>query len=561
VTLTVGVGLAAAIAVVGWMAYQDRQTAGGEKVCLELEGEGTDRAVVAKSCEQACETGSLASCSRLAGLYEIGDGVKADPEKAQELHASACGVAPNMVGSRTGATSGEATRRWLKSAEEDGCNDKVCYAPSCAALADGYDSGQGGVSSNERVATALYKRVCGVDFDDDVPRGVQGCVGLARQRMRAGQRDAARNYYNASCDGDVQSGCVGLGELLERGDDRGEGRDEKTARSLYQRACDGGNLKGCTLLGRMVEQGKGGWVKNEPEALKLYKRACDGGELLGCTVLAKAHLTGMGGLSKDAVRAAELFRSSCEGGEMVGCAELAAMTAVGAGGLSRDEKAAYALNKKACEGGALLACANLGEMFLRGMAGLTKDAKEGRRLVEQACRGGEPAGCLHLAHLELDSGQMLSHEVEGLLANACDDGEPRACVSLGERLEVGDKGFEQNMERAANLYQRGCDGGAMHGCTQLANLTYQGAGGLEKDVPKSVELNDRACRGGDAVGCARLGLLYALGQGVPKDRARAAELYKGACVGTAGASEAMQSRCETLKKLIEAPAEDAEDDG
>ena len=39
-------------------------------------------------------------------------------------------------------------------------------------------------------------------------------------------------------------------------------------------------------------------------------------------------------------------------------------------------------------------------------------------------------------------------------------------------------------------------------------------------------------------------------------RARASELYKSACVGVSSSDDSMVSRCETLKKLIEAPADD-----
>jgi hypothetical protein len=134
-------------------------------------------------------------------------------------------------------------------------------------------------------------------------------------------------------------------------------------------------------------------------------------------------------------------------------------------------------------------------------------------------------------------------------------------VGLGEILERGDHGLSQDLPRAATLYQRSCDEGAMRGCTNLANLTYQGAGGLEKDAPRSLELNDKACRGGDPIGCARLGLLYALGHGVPKDPPRAAELYKEACgQRTADWDDSMQGRCDTLRSLISAPAEEDEDD-
>jgi TPR repeat protein/serine/threonine protein kinase len=545
-----------ALGVTGWLAYSQRSTSSAEQSCLRAE-QLEDRSLAASSCDRACDTGSLASCARLATHYETGDGVKADEERARALHAKACGVAEMVPGGRKGGGSGDAARRWTTAIEGEGCEDKKCISESCAALAGYYESGRGGVPSSERIATALFKRVCDVDFaGDETPRGVAGCVGLARQREVAGQQDAARNYFNAACNGDVLEGCVGLATILERGDQHGQGRDEKTARTLYQRACDGANLAGCTRLGHMVGRGKGGWVRDEPASVKLFKRACDGGELQGCTALGSAYLSGRGGLPKDMVRAAELFRSSCEANEMVGCAQLASLTADGQGGITKDEKQAYKLNKQACDAGALLGCANLGGMYNAGQAGLTKDAREGRQLIDKACKGGEPVGCYRLAQLEAVEGKLLGHELEALFQKACDDGEPRACSALGELFERGESGITQDYERAATLYKRACDEGAMRGCTNLANLAYQGLGGLERDPAQSVSLNDQACKGGDSIGCARLGVLYALGQGVTKDRTRAAQLYDEACTRGSDKSDEMKSRCEMLQKMIASEGEE-----
>jgi TPR repeat protein/serine/threonine protein kinase len=560
--LAVG-ALALAVGVAGYLAYSGNTTASGaSKACIE---QGDNAEVNQANCQKACDEGSVQGCAQLAGMYEAGDGVERDEERARTSFAKACGVSeemPGASGKRTAAT-GDAARRWLRNVEANGCEEASCAESACASLARYYEDGRGGVGKNTRAATALYKRVCDVDFDDDKPRGVAGCVGLGAQREAAGQRDAARTYYSKACEGDVLAGCVGIAKMLDRGDERGQGRDEKRARELYQRACDGGELSGCVMLGRMVANGKGGWVTDEKKAVELYKRACEGGEQLGCTALAKAYLQGSGGLARDAVRAAELFQTSCEAGGLRSCAHLASMTQSGRGGLKRDEKRAYELNQQACKGSSQLGCAQLGKMFVDGLAGLTKDDKEGRALVDKACRGGEPTGCFLFAELEMAGGTLMGLELESLLDTACNDGEPRACSRLGELVERGEAGIEQDLDRAVALYQKACSEGAMRGCTNLANLTYQGVGGLDKDATKSVQLNDQACRGGDQVGCARLGLLYALGQGVRKDLPRAAKLMKGACSAESDRAdsdwtESMQNRCVALKRLIVSPDGDKE---
>ncbi len=497
-------------------------------------------------CQQACDEGSLGSCARLGKMFATGDGTEVDEKKSRGLYEKACGV--------NALSSEKAVADWSKRAEVGGCESGKCLASACTSLAALYQHGQGGALKSDRAATALYKRTCRVGQKED-GRGSEGCVGLGLQRQRAGEIDAARDYYNTACTDGLNDGCVALGAVLERGGARGEWRDEKRARQLYDKACKGGDLKGCTLLGRMVERGRGGWVRNEEQAVGYYKRACDGGELFGCVHLSKSYRLGKGNLTRDAVRAAELLSSSCEAGELTACAKLGAMAKAGQGGLTKDAKRAFGLNRRACDRGGLLGCAQLGVMYFNGEAGLTKDEKEGRRLIERSCRGGEPVGCVSLARL--DSASLTGSELMAILDKACEDGAGDGCVSLGELVEGGMLGIDVDEERAAELYQRACDDGNMRGCTNFANLVYSGTG-VEQDVKRSFRLNDKACRGGDKVGCARLGLLYALGEGVTQNMKRASALHKQACSVTPP-TEAGKDRCSNLKDLIENKGSEPED--
>jgi TPR repeat protein/serine/threonine protein kinase len=515
-------------------------------LCLTPKA-GMEASETAARCDQACTSGSLASCAKLAAMHVRGGGVAKDEARARALLARACGV--NSIPSTLGNA---AASRWLDEVARAGCEQGSCVARSCADLAGYYQDGRGGVSKQPEIAAALFKRVCQVDYGPDTrARGLDGCVGLGAQRERAGQGDAARAYYRAACDGGVIAGCVALANQAER-DLEPKTRMEKlkNARALYQRACDGGDLDGCARLGRMVEHGRGGWERDVPQAVALYKKACEGGAAIGCVALASAYSGGRGGLTRDAVKAAELLKHACDIGQQEGCAHYANMVAAGEAGLTKDGKRAFALNQDACEGGALLGCANLGKMYLEGQAGLTKDESEARKLFGRACDGGEAVGCMHLAELETKKAEPQSAGIEALYGKACDAGAPDGCVKLGTLLEVGEAGFTKDLARAAELYRRGCDDGSMRGCTQLANFAYNGEGGLNRDLQKSVELNDKACKGGEAAGCIRLGLLYARGEGVTKDHARAQELFKSNCTS---ASEENKDRCSSLQKLLTTP--------
>lgn len=529
-------GLAAA-AVVG-LGMQKQDAPAATSTC----GPGADIA----DCRSACDEGDLSGCRRVGDALIKGAGVEANPTEAIGFYAKACGV--EQLGEKTAP---EQRRSWMQSTESAGCVEGACVAEACQSLADAYASGHG-VDKNTLVAGSLYKRICSYGMDGDMPRGVLGCVGLGRQREKAGELVAARNYYNAACAGEQTSGCVALAQVLERGDRRGEGRDEKRARELYQKACDAGDLEGCTFLGRMVELGKGGWKSNATQAVAFYKRACDGNLLLGCVKLAEAHRQGKGGLARDTVRGAELLTSSCDGGEPRACADLVGMMLAEDGGLSRDEKKAFELSRDACDAGSAEACAWYGVMFRDGLAGLQQDEGEARKLFDRACKEGSALGCVWLAETDAANSKLVGLELDKLLQTACDDGAIRGCNLLGQYAFTGANGITKDEERAAGLFGHACDGGHMRGCSNLANMYYSGLGGLEQSQSESLRLNRKACEeGNDAVGCARLGTLYAIGgEQTKQDLAKASELHRKGCAKGGGDEEQLR-RCETLKKLIE----------
>src|SRR5581483_11005598 len=77
-------------------------------------------------------------------------------------------------------------------------------------------------------------------------------------------------------------------------------------------------------------------------------------------------------------------------------------------------------------------------------------------------------------------------------------------------------------------YQRACDLGAVTACVDLGVQYRDGKGAADEDRPRAVKLFQRACDlNGPA--CASLASMYELGWGVPKDLARAKQLYEKSC--------------------------------
>ena len=80
------------------------------------------------------------------------------------------------------------------------------------------------------------------------------------------------------------------------------------------------------------------------------------------------------------------------------------------------------------------------------------------------------------------------------------------------------------------LYERACDSGDMIAC-HVFGLMYQVGDGVPRDLARAVELFQRACDGGGTQGCNHLGLMYHAGVGVARDVARAMSLFEQACQG------------------------------
>jgi TPR repeat protein len=88
--------------------------------------------------------------------------------------------------------------------------------------------------------------------------------------------------------------------------------------------------------------------------------------------------------------------------------------------------------------------------------------------------------------------------------------------------------------------QLACSGGDAKSCFDLGVL-YEGGNGVPKDKAKAAGFYRKACDAGSAGGCFALGLMYKWGKGVPQNRAKATEFYQKACdAGLAAACDAVK---------------------
>jgi TPR repeat protein len=80
----------------------------------------------------------------------------------------------------------------------------------------------------------------------------------------------------------------------------------------------------------------------------------------------------------------------------------------------------------------------------------------------------------------------------------------------------------------AHGLQATCTAGDAESCLDLGNL-YANGEGVEKDLARAAELYRQACEAGNGEGCARIAGLYYNGEAVDKDLALAADFYRRGC--------------------------------
>jgi len=187
-----------------------------------------------------------------------------------------------------------------------------------------------------------------------------------------------------------------------------------------------------------------------------------------------------------------------------------------------------------CEHGKGAACTQLGLLYEKGEH-VERDEARAFELYDKGCRAGDLGGCFGTAqtlrlHDKPDRNRAVdltrtacleeSQSCHALdftrsyaeLEEACNNGDDSACFSQGVLLDVG-KGVEHDASKAVQLFLAACHGGEAHGCAALGVNIFR---------------TDCEHTGGKA-GCAELGVMFATGEGVIADPAKAAALFKQAC--------------------------------
>lgn len=230
----------------------------------------------------------------------------------------------------------------------------------------------------------------------------------------------------------------------------------------------------------------------------------------GCAVQHAESCNALGTLVRDArggppdmVRAGRLFETACEKGSAIACVNFADLLREGEG-IDQDLEKAVGLYQARCDAQPPLpkACASLSEM-LRAGDGVEKKDEE---------------------------------TADALLEKACDASFPPACQALGDVFAESRK--KEDIEKAAELYDKACGIDANHGCFELARMH------IDKKVEdasyeQAGEYFSMICRVDASRGCYELAELMT-DEHVPSREGEKEALYKLAC--ESGNSEACEKR-------------------
>ncbi|MEM6992747.1 MAG: hypothetical protein AAF721_19690 [Myxococcota bacterium] len=204
----------------------------------------------------------------------------------------------------------------------------------------------------------------------------------------------------------------------------------------------------------------------------------------------------------DHARAHELFAHACGGGDAKACANWGVMFEQGLG-TRPDAFAAYAHYEEACALGSVEACASQGVLAMQGR-GTDKDPDYAAKLLRAACKADVPRACGRLGHLleiGATSARRSDTTVADLYGRACDHDDARSCLWLGDYLRRPRGAQRPQPIAAADAYARSCDGDEPEACLRLAEL-YAAGEGVPADRARAHALAQQACGAGLSLGCA-----------------------------------------------------------
>lgn len=559
--------------------------------------------------EKACAAKHGPACTQVGMMYESGRGrvVAKDGKKALELYARACDLGDGRACQLRGNAAGNANDYKLAldyfkrgCAKNDGiaCAQQAWYtekghasAPDPKAarvlydkslrLLEGKCPGNGlmcfvrgylydkgiGVTVDAQKAQASYRLSCAEGYGE-------GCAGLASwlERNRGAAAEITATHEKA-CELEVASSCSRAASRIANADPRATRPLE-----LAERGCRL-DTKECGMLGELYRIGRG-TQKDQAKATETYRVACEAGDQGWCASYGKRLHEGIG-TQADPVRAKKILDAACTANDSDACTSLAVYVSIG----KTDDARAFRLARKACGLGAAHGCYLQGWMIASNRRGTAKQeaavaAREALPIYEQACGQGSDDACNAAGDVHRKSDVA---KAAALYRKGCEADTPNgnACVSLAQILADGEGGTPKDVTGAITAAARGCANGVQHACDWLPKAAREPAqvaavtaaldarcksgndaicyayamtlvrAGTADDKQRGVAVFGEACRRKHLPSCEVEAQAIYYGVGVPEDKAKGEQLYRGLCDRDVGTSCLEVARLAFAKKSAE----------
>ncbi len=482
--------------------------------------------------KRGCQADDADACFGLAGLHEKGWGTSTNLSRAKELYHQACDLshfeACEQVDRDPPKDEEELLAQWARITTEsyvemslDGCKNGFRHGCTFA----GRLIARGEVRSRyvgDQQALELFRAGC----DQGAP---ESCYHLAQmvhhgQGVEANTKTAAQLALKG-CKGGMDDSCT-----LHR-DYEYRLLDEKAAEA-HATACgdETAQRRGrqCYLAGQAFAYDVN-FTADIERARELHLEGCALDYADSCQAAAKLFDPGQSE-GDDLQRAQKLYEKACSLDAAEACHLLGMHhregTQAGEGGIDEDIELATRYLERGCEGRWGESCGQLGSIYEEGEA-VEEDEALAEKMYRLGCASGHLPSCTNLAqfYLATDTEESVSQSVQ-LFYYACANDEPEACGDLG--LLLSNVEDEEMQAEAAEHLEKACMLDSGYGCHNFASIHYHGTG-VDEDVDKAASLYQRACDEGFAPSCFEMGLLYRDGDGVEADAATAVEHFQDSC--------------------------------
>ncbi len=302
--------------------------------------------------------------------------------------------------------------------------------------------------------------------------------------------------------------------------------DGEQAKNWYQKAIDNGSTDAMVNLGWMYEQGKI-VAKNEAEALKLYQKAATANNKSGQRSIGRAYSSGLLGLKQDGEQAMSWYQKAIDNGSTEAMVDLGSMYADG-NVVAKNEAEALKLFKKAADENNQYGQSWLGYAYRDGKLGLKPDGEQAKNWYQKAIDNGSTDAMVNLGWMYEQGKIVAKNEAEALkqFKKAAESGDHYAQNWLGYAYREGALGLTQDFEQAKNWYTKSIENGNIPALNALGWM-YEHGKGIPKDEAKAVELFKKAADAQNATGIYNLGIQYWAGKGgLSVDKAEANRLFR-----------------------------------